>query len=487
MVCMENTAKVQRGFFSRQSNLNKFFYGDTYLAFIALFTALFYCANLVFVGLCCYVALACYLLLANRDLTPFIPLPMFVVLIFRNFSTFNNGAVYLVFIPVVICLILRFIIFPVKKLVVGKLLLPLTLFMIALFLGGLLSDYFQYYLRGLVTVITLGPIILFAYFLFSQYLLPPKNFDLPKYIFTALAFLGFTCFVEAFAHMYVYVPAGQPWPNIGWGNINSAASLLLLAIPSCAYLLFYTKNTIRNLILLVLLYVAVFISRSDGVGGITLIFIPIILVATIANGKLKLNKYEILKSVTFVLICIALIAIVSIVAFNKHGELLDMLWLKLSDDTGRSGLYRQAMELFKKFPIFGVGQGYLPDDYVMPPDFAVTYSFHSSFIHTAATMGIVGLCIFIYYFVVRCKIITAKYTPYNLFAFFAFTMFEIYAAVDTGEFSVIPLMLCLTVMILAIEYTNKNPIPQPLPLLMSTKFAKLTCHKQKTLLKNTFI
>lgn len=470
-----NGSTMADGRFSAQilQKLNAFFYGDYYLAYLALFTALFHCANIPLTGLIFFVALSCFLLILQRDLTPFVPVTLYAVLILNDFSIFLHRATFLIFIPMAVCLILHFILYPIKKLRGGKLLLPLVLFMLALFAGGAFSEYFKYYLRGLVTTATLGPVILFAYFFFSQYVDPPEGVDLPKYTFTIFAFIGVTCFIEVFEHCYVIVPAGGKWETLGWGNINAAAALMLLAVPSSAYLLFYTKNFLRNLILLVISYATVFMTSSDGVGGVVLVFIPIILVSTITGGKLKLNKYEIFKRVTFVFACLAIIAVISIVAFGKQGELLELLWLKLADDSNRSNIYAAAFELFKKYPVFGIGQGYVPENNSLPLSGVVTYNFHSSFIHVATTMGVVGLAVYIYYFIVRYKIITERNVPFNLFVFFAFTMFEIYAAVDTGEFCVIPLMLCVTSLLTITEYVNSHPSAQPLPLALKTNLPKI--------------
>lgn len=470
MLIMSTNLIRDRNFLIGALKKNSFFYSDCYIAAISLFTALFHCANASLLGLCSFAALACFLLVAYRDLTPFIPLPLFVVLIFRNFYIFDNTYTFIIFVPVAICLVLHFVLYPIKKLFLGKLFVPLLAVIVVLFTGGLFSEYSVYFMRGLVTVATLGPVIFFAYFLFSNYICPPKDVNLSKYIFTVLTFIGITCFIEVSVNNYIHVPNGGVRMTLGWGNINSAAAMMLLSIPSCVYLLLYTKNTVRNLLFLVALYATVFMSRSDGVGGISLVFIPIIIISTMTAGSLKINKYEIFKKVVFFLLCILIIAVISIVAFGKHVELLEMLWLKLSDDSERSKLYREAFLLFKKYPIFGVGQGYIPENSSLILSSVVTYNFHSTFFHVAATMGCFGLIVYLYYFINRYKIITERNNPANLFVYFAFTMFEIYAAVDTGEFSVIPLMLCVTLMLTTLEHINIHPTSEPLPLALHLNF-----------------
>ena len=154
--------------FKAGEQLKSLFYSKFYLAYLALFTVLFYCTNTPVLGLSFFALLACVTLLLYRDLTPFMPLHLFVVLIFRDFSAFDNLWVFLIFVPVAICLIAHFFIYPIKKVFIGKLFFPIIFVSIALLLGGLFSPYYKDFARGLITTLTVGPLILFAYFLLHR-------------------------------------------------------------------------------------------------------------------------------------------------------------------------------------------------------------------------------------------------------------------------------------------------------------------------------
>ncbi len=463
LVCDKNVSIVT------QSKLNNFFYGDYYLAYISLLTAFFYCANLSVLGLAFFVILGCFILILFRDLTPLIPLPLFVVLAIRDLSIFNDARVFLIFIPAIFCFITHFALYPVKKIFFGKLFLPLIAVCVALFLGGLFSDEGNFQ-QGLPTVIMIGPIVFIAYFLFSQYIQPRDNFNVCKFMFATLVFLGVASSIELFAHRMFFSPPAN-FMSLGWGNVNTVSSIMLLAIPSCIYMMLYGKSPVLYVVILVLLYGTVILTHSEAVMGLSVAFAPIIAVAVITNGKLKSRKLSIFKNVIFVLVGLITIAFVIITVLGYFDDLVNILFLEMSDDSQRTDLYILAFEVFKNNPLFGVGQGFIPiENTAVNISGLITFNFHSTFIHVLATMGIFGTLVYGYYFFARYRIITKNNTPENLFAFFTFTMFEIYAAVDTGEFSLIPLMLAVTSLLAVIEFSNNNPHRQPLPLALNINF-----------------
>ena len=72
-------------------------------------------------------------------------------------------------------------------------------------------------------------------------------------------------------------------------------------------------------------------------------------------------------------------------------------------DSGRIKLFKEAWELFKAHPIFGVGKGYVGTG--TPTNEIGIYWFHSTFFQVIASMGIVGLMAYVYYYWARLKIL----------------------------------------------------------------------------------
>ncbi len=451
--------------------LKSFFYSKYYLAYLSLFTVLFYCTNTPVLGLSFFALLACITLLFYRDLTPFLPLHLFVVLIFRNFSVFDSLWVFLIFVPVAVCLVLHFIYYPIKKVFFGKLFFPIVGVSVALLLGGLFSPYYQNFARGLITTLTVGPLILFAYFLFSQYISPPKEIDVRQYFFFALCMIAFAACAELFLQVFFQVNLHPTQMyTLGWGSWNSVGAILLFSIPACWYMMLYSRNGHAYLLLLIFFYYSMYLTQSEGAAGTAFAMTPIILLTTIFKGSLKKNKYRILKVATLLFFTFIVITIFAFAVMGKLPRYIELFLLELGNDSSRTKLYKEAMDLFAKFPVFGVGCGYTnPDSFLSAQLFSLTtYNFHSTIIHVLATMGIVGIIAYAFYYVARFKIICKSPSPFNLFAFFAFIMFEIYASVDTGEFCVIPLLFCITALFVVVEKNNYQPKEEPLELKLHT-------------------
>ena len=447
------------------NKLTSFFYGKFYPVFVALFTALFYVADLPVIGLSAFAITATIIFICFKDLTPLIPLPIFVVLIFRDFSAFNTITPYISLIPPAIGLIAHFIIYPIKKIFIGKVFIPLILVSVALLIGGVGTPYASSFVRGLITSLTIGPLMLFAYFLFTQYVCPPDDFNLKRHIFYILALLGVTLFIQLLFHEYRLATAEiTDYTELGWGNINIGASLLLLTIPSCWYLLFYSKHPVIAVVMLIANYAAAVLSNSDGVMGTAFSFIPIILIWVLTSGELKHAKYKVLKF-SFITICaISLLIVLGVVLLDKAPVVLNMFFMKLSNDSARTPMYFEAWEVFKTYPIFGAGQGYVSPNYQFVITGVETFNFHSALFHVIGTMGVFGVIAYASYYVARYKVVMAKNSPFNVFAYIAFSMIEMYAMVDCCEFVAIPTMLCITIFIATVEMANKKGNDYPLPL-----------------------
>ena len=196
--------------------------------------------------------------------------------------------------------------------------------------------------------------------------------------------------------------------------------------------------------LLALMYFIPAVVGSDGAFGIIIIFTPICFYYTYRNLSEK-NRYAFSCLFLSALLCVAVIVIIY---SNRVDEILNYLKLHFLYDTGRTDLYEEAWELFKKLPVFGAGIGY-----------AVSFieegqNFHSVILHTLATMGLVGLAAYIFYYWVRIKILFTLNTQFNLFMYMAFAMFTAYSSIDCGEFTII--MVFATMIIAITEYSDKT-------------------------------
>lgn len=481
------TASAQKPTFNRLINVvsavREFFYSRFFPVELALISFLLYVADLSVVALSLYVLIGCFLLISGRDMTPILPLLFMVTFIFRSLSVFNEPVVYCIFGVALIAVILHFIIYPVKKVLLSKLLIPFVLFSLALIFGGIGSPYYKSdFSRGISVSIGLGIGMPIEFFVLSQYVCPEKKFDVKKYLAFLMICVAFlTSFQliyskmafslwgdESFRAGYHYDPVTRTETyneaSLGWGNTNYIGYICLLAIPCACYLMVKTKKVPFYFFICVMLFGFIFVSGSDGGLGIGLVYSAVLIVFTYFKLDRK-NKRVFIKLVSL-FICVVYLAVSLWLIIDKKA--IAFIKKHFLDDTGRSILYRLGLEAFREHKIFGVGIGYAynKENAYWP---MAGNNYHSSFIHVLATTGLVGMAIYLIYIGARVYEFFSLKDDYGFYFGFAFIMYETYASIDCGEF--IMLMILLTAFLSVAVYLKTQPPEQPLFPVSLTKNA----------------
>lgn len=447
--------KIERAF----AWFKHFVYTPYFSLTIAVITLLSYLFGIQYVGFFFYTIFACLIFLTINDVWPIVPMLLSVTFLFRTLD-FSNPIFIAMLAPIGVCFIARFFIYKIKTFIDGYLFLPLVLVSIVLFAGGLFSDHMIDWPKGLVTSITIGPVLLFIYWFFRQHLNTPKDFDLKSAFFNTLLLCGIVVAFEVIFHEYhckILQDNLFAKSDMGWANINSASVIIMISSPACFYFMLKNEKILPSLLLAVFLIIASLISSSDACVLIQLIFNALMLVGVFV--KLKTRRLKI----ALVLYCFGLALLIA-VYFYLNKELLDSIIEKFfqssSSDNGRTPLYLEAWELFTRNPMFGASLGYY-NDAVWMHELALTFSyfFHSTLFQVLACTGVVGLTAYVYYFVQRYRILTAKSTYFNYLCYVAFTMFEIYGFIDAIEFSIIPHMIFATLIIVIVEINNQKIPP----------------------------
>lgn len=450
------------------SLLTDFFYGKYYPVYVALFALLFYTVKVPILGLTFFIILACATLLLFRDLTPFMPLPMMIMMTFSDLTFFSNPFAIVLIVLCAACLVSHLVLYPIKKFYFGKLFLPICLISAALFLGGIFSPYINDYARGLASSLTVGPLILVVYVLFTNYSCPPKNFNYKEHFLYLLVVAGMLIFADLLVHEYYTSQNSAIKYEMGYGNTNIVGAALLITIPASWYFVCVKRKMFLPFISLVCMYLGVYMSHSDGALGVAGACIPVLAII----GYLKVDDYhkKIFKKAA-VLLCLIVVFALFVMSFIINlPEILLSFIDKVSNDNHRTPLYLLALKLFAKYPIFGVGLGFsqpeLNNNGNMDNVVALLFSFHSTFFHIIATMGLVGIIAYIIYYVARYKIILGKDTVYNVTAYMSFSMLQVYGSIDGCEFHALPILLFLTLLLLTTEKSNREKDnDEPLPLI----------------------
>lgn len=183
------------------------------------------------------------------------------------------------------------------------------------------------------------------------------------------------------------------WYNgdFGWGNLNEVVIQIILLFGTHFYFIVkHPKNILFWLFPLITAFI-IFISASRG-GYISLGISLVLYLVYISYTKNKWAILNMIYALIFVGLLIYQYRTVIDIAFSTfvQGGLDNIDFFS----TSRISLYRNALEVYRKFPVFGGGWESLVD-FENPDRIQV---FHSTFFHTLAVMGTFGLLILIYYF-----------------------------------------------------------------------------------------
>ena len=152
----------------------------------------------------------------------------------------------------------------------------------------------------------------------------------------------------------------------------------------------------------------------------------------------------------------AVFALVLYLILRKNiNEMIAALLDRGMGTSGRFDLYKEAWALFKAHPIFGVGKGYVGT--ITVTNGTGIYWFHSTIFQILASMGVVGLVAYVYYYWARFKVLFSNIkNSFNLFVLAVWVGFEGYSLINTGTFVAYPCMALVIVMTALLEHTQKD-------------------------------
>lgn len=435
---------------------NWFFYSSFFPLLIGLICTLSWYNDTPLLGLAVIVFFACYIFLSQLDVTPIIPLLFSVIMIFRSLATAFTIEMYLVLAPVIICIFIR--IFKHRgKLKIGNLTFPLILVSVALAIGGAFTIYYEDFLYGISSIVTIGPALLIVYLFFLNFAKPPKSVSLKLYFTKCLVFFVFFACIELgclLYHQTILKDTMFRVNELGWANKNNIGTLVLMAVPLCFYLIARTGHAVRWFFMIIFLSALGYLTTSSGTIAFLTLSFPFLIIYTYYKSPEKTKPTY--RCLFFALISLV-IGCVCVVIVLKGNFVVAFINEALSD-SGRTNLYNEATSLALRHPLFGVGLGYYNDRFSsLLSDFRIM-NFHSTFFHVFATMGVVGLIAYAYYYYCRIKTLLLKPSRYSVFAFVSFMLFACYAMIDTCESQMIPTLIVLTMIFIVAEIDAEKPI-----------------------------
>ncbi len=439
--------------------------------FVCLINFLFWVANWQIVGLGVLVVLTCFLLITFDDFLPIIPCLFMIPMCFRNTKiAFQNDftASIIFFAILFIFLVLHFIKYPLKKLVFDKFFFVIIIVLAMYLLTGVLAWKFKHYFNAIDVLLISGLMPLIIHFLLSNKVDFSTNIDHRRYFlvcFLSAATLACLQMVLDKTLDHFFVTFHSTLNESAWSNTNHIASLCLLAIPVCLYLMISSKCWWIYLIELVFFYVCVYVSSSDGGLATLLCFTPFIFILFYRHSHVKTKNY--LRPLYIIIFSAVAIFLTYIALFNLENSLA--YFDRHSSGTGRVYPYNLALRNFLKYPIFGLGLGegkFVLDNAVFYNGMGSAYNgfYHSTLMHLLACCGLVGIAVYAFYYVKRIQLLNANDTVLGKFALMAFFMFAVYGMIENNEFNIV--LLYMTTMITMIGLINKKGSgDKPLPLV----------------------
>lgn len=434
------------------TGIKKFLHSDYYLLAIGavvLIGSLFKMSNYgILIGL---LAISAILIFCD-DITTSLPIIMLLPFAIEPTKGFSTDLItyympaIIGFIPLAIAIIYHIIKYSRAR--KGAFSKPLFIISIAMLLGGVTLQNTEVALANVGWAILLGLFIFLVYYFFIGYCKPAKNLDFPKYICkTALVLAMIVCVQLITLFLRSEDALGDILSKtiyLGWGVSNSIGCLFLITIPLTFYLTLRSKYSFVFVILAIIQFVMLVLTGSRGALLVGCIVTPLITIYTFIKCKNKL-----LYGVA-ILIVITIVTAIILTNYEEFNKILSTILDKGLGSTGRTDLYKLAIEHFKNYPIFGVGTMYLGN---LQGKMLTWY--HSTFFQIIASFGIFGLICFGYKYFVQIKILFKK-RLFNFFLIAAFIGYEGYSMIDVMTFSPVPFMMLTVLLIVVCEIANKR-------------------------------
>ncbi len=475
--------KVKDIFNTCQGFLRRFAYSDFYFAWISLIVFVGWVSKSAVFGFVSIVLTAILLLLTLDDILPLIVCIFNAVLMIFT----NDINVLLPMWPTFIPLGIAIVIFAIRnfnnkfsygklafecdysgemtKMPVGKkilwtlrhynkayglgvMFLPQLLVSIVLLMGGIGVISSENYMRGFPTGLALGFGVLGVYVLCNHYLKRDNKRDTALYFAKMMMCIGLVIIAQMVVNIAKYNLTvdmfASNYFDIGWGNRNNIGTYLVMTMPMCFYLSTrYRRGFVAFAIgILQMIFIIISMSRGAILAGSLAFVLSLVFVAIKMPNKRQ--------SFVQIGLTVALIAVLLIIFRDKVVGIVQALLDRGMESAGRELLYKEAIALFKQYPLLGVGLGYSGDNFNI--NVMSFYWFHSTFFQVIANMGVVGLIVYVFYYAIRLKqvFINIKHT-FNLFVLAMWIGFEGYSLIDIGTFSPYPNMMLIIISCLMLE------------------------------------
>lgn len=365
--------------------LKGFPYSVLYLILLSSATLYVWSNHLENYGIPIVLGLMFLFFLFSKDTMPTIPLLFNALFMVSTAPTdFESIPVYLYLTPAVLIggMVLHIIIYRVS-IFKGKMLLGIAIMFFAMLLSSMNASnldiyYFLYASVGLL------------YALFYMFYRNTLNKDHTAYLLKMMLILGILVSAQIVVYYLgvedIRFALEHKTIQLGWGISNYIATYLIMFV---AVTFYYAKTSKFTFIYLLVAFIEIALIAFTGSRGGMVAFVvmfPVLIFLLFFKSKKK--------NLTF--LSFLLVGDIAFIGIFLNYDFIDSVFFRfenmLFDDTGRYEIYVDAIHKFLEYPIFGGG--------LFARDASRDFNmFHNTILHTAATLGSVGLiALFIQYF-----------------------------------------------------------------------------------------
>lgn len=415
-----------------------------------------YCFNTGKIMLALWVFLSILLVLSLivKDVSAlFLPLMLLAMAMLGQYRFKMQDYWHLVslVVPILVILGLKPLLFYYTPFKLGKLMPATIIVAIAVSIGGIgnisYADYTNlvslYYVGGL------GIGVIIAYFLIRNFTLNDEVHRPIRVLCWAMICIGIMGICMIYPVAIEKLVAGEAY-RVQWKN--NLATFFILSMPFAFYISTRAgKLGFFGFVMGLAQYIGILFAASRGglIAG-TMLFIACLAASVIYNNKFN----RILFALIIVVTGVALGALI----YNNPNILPKIAEsVKIDQHEVRWALMREALENFMKYPINGVGIGYMGHTGYVPAKGAM-YWCHNTPFQVIGSMGLIGIAAYAYQLYARLKICFSRQSKFALFGLLAFGAFEVMGVVNPCDFTPIPFVAAISVVLTYIEIVAEKPL-----------------------------
>ncbi len=415
--------------------LKKFPTSILYLVLLSLSTLYVWTNHLEYIGVPIVLLLMFILFIFSKDTIATVPLLFNALFMVSTAPTsFSDAPLYLFLTPVVLIggMILHIIIYRVN-IFKGKMMLGIGLMFLAMILSSfnvLNLDIFYFFYTSIGLL----------YALFYLFYRNTLSKDYTAFLLKMMFILGLLVSLEVIIYYLgvedVRYALEHKTINLGWGISNYIATYLIMFVSVSFY---YAKKAKVGILYLLVAFVEIaliaFTASRGGMVAFVALFPVLIFLLFFKSNKKKIHFLS--------LFLIAdIFFIVSFINYDFINSVFFRFENILFDDSGRFEIYVDATKKFLEHPIFGGG--------LFARDATRDFNmFHNTILHTAATLGTIGLLSLIIQLWQQFKITINQFKDEGLFLAAALLGAHIHGMVDNVYY--MPQFMLLMLLIVAIR------------------------------------